>query len=375
MKLKLCAPCLFGLEGLVSDELKRLGMEAVEAENGRVYFAGGYEDMARANLWLRTAERVLITVGSFEATTFDQLFEGTRALEFEAFLPADAAFPVRGHCVDSRLMSVPDCCAIIKKAASDRLMDKYKKSRMPETGAKYQLRFTLLKNKISIYIDTTGPALHKRGYRAMSTEAPLRETLAAGMVMLSKYRGKDAFRDLFCGSGTIVIEAALIAMNRAPGLNRGFDFEKWESANNILPGLKEKAATKEFLREYDIWGSDIDPAAVSLARSNAEKAGVSDTVRFEVLDARRFVTESGRGRIVSNPPYGVRLSDNQSIIELCGELGRMASSLEEWSLYILSGDAEFEQSFGRKADKKRKLYNGMLKCDLYMYLRTQKGKL
>jgi putative N6-adenine-specific DNA methylase len=226
-KLLMCAPTLFGLEGVAGDELKRLGMGDVAVENGRGFFSGGVEDMARANLWLRTAERVLVVLGRFRAETFDGLFEGVKAIRWEDYIPRDGKFPIRGHSLESKLKSIPDCQAIIKKAAADRLCNKYKVDRMPETGAMYQIRFTILKDEVLISLDSSGLSLHKRGYRELSNEAPLRETLAAGMVLISRYKGKGEFRDPFCGSGTIPIEAALIAKNRAPGLLRSFAFEKW----------------------------------------------------------------------------------------------------------------------------------------------------
>ena len=367
MELRMCIPCLFGLEGLLADELRRLGMEEVNAENGRVFFSGDERDMARANLWIRTGERVLVLVGEFEARSFDGLFEGTKALRWEDYIPADGHFPVRGHCLESQLMSVPDCRSIIKKAVADRLGRRYGVLRMPEDGAKYQIRFSVMRDRVQLFIDSSGQGLHKRGYRALSNDAPLRETLAAGIVMLSRYRGKGPFADPFCGSGTIPIEAALIAKNRAPGLCRSFDFERWEMSAGILPEVRKEAREKEFDNGYDIWGGDTDPAAVELARQNAEKAGVGKLVRFELADARRFSSGLSRGTIAANPPYGVRLSDARSVQLLCRDFGAAVAKLDGWGVNVLSADPEFERNFGRKADKKRKLYNGMLKCDLYMY--------
>ena len=365
--MRLCAPCLFGLEGLLADELRRLDMKNVAAEDGRVFFDGGISEIAAANLWIRTGERVMILAGSFPAQTFDELFEGVKALEWERFIPADGAFPVRGHCVSSKLMSVPDCRSIIKKAAASRLGVKYGFLTMPEDGSKYQIRFTIMRDRVQIYIDTTGAALHKRGYRALSNDAPLRETLAAGLVNLSRYRGRDPFRDPFCGSGTIVIEAALAAKNRAPGLLRHFDFEAWENGAETMKRCRGAAGEREFNGEYDILGTDIDPESVALARENAEKAGVFDLVRFEVADAREFSSEYSRGRIVTNPPYGVRMGETDEAAALMRAFSERFSLLDSWEAYIISADAELEKQFGAKAAKKRKLYNGMLKCELFSF--------
>jgi len=374
-KLRLCAPTLFGLEGIAGDELKRLGMEDISVENGRAFFTGRVEDMARANLWLRTAERVLVVLGQFRAASFDELFEGVRAIGWEDYIPRDGSFPIRGHSVDSRLKSIPDCQSIIKKAVASRLCEKYKVSRMPETGAMYLIRFTILKDTIGLYLDSSGPALHKRGYRALSNEAPLRETLAAGMVLLSRYKGRGEFRDPFCGSGTIPIEAALIAKNRAPGLNRGFAFERWSWAGNVAGPLREEARSKEFNGDYRIIGSDIDPKAIELSVSNAVKAGVGDFCRFERADVNDFFTDAPNGTLITNPPYGMRMLDAREAAGLYRILGEKTKGLDGWGVYVLSADPEFERAFGRPSDKKRKLYNGMIKCELYMYpeKRTKKG--
>ena len=369
-QFQLCAPCLFGLEGPLSDELRRLGAENVSAENGRVLFSGGNRTVAETNLWLRTAERVMIVAGEFPAATFDELFEGTKAIPWERWLPADAAFPVRGHCVGSKLMSVPDCRSIIKKAIAERLGGVYRFLHAPEDGAKYQVRFTILRDRVMLHLDTSGPALHKRGYRALSGEAPLRETLAAGLVLLLRYRGKEPFRDPFCGSGTIPIEAALIAKNRAPGLLRSFDFTAWSPAlRAALQETVEAAPGREYHGEYDILGSDIDPACVELACANAKKAGVDELVRFLQADAATFYAPEERGTLVTNPPYGVRLGEAEEAAELMREFGGVLKPAlaSGWTAGILSADAEVESELGLKAAKRRKLYNGMLKCELYTF--------
>ena len=367
--LELAVPTLFGLEGLCADELRRLGLSDVRAENGRVLCAARPADIPRVNLNLRTGERALVLLGSFPAGDFDALFEGVRALPWEDFLPRDAAFPVKGHCLNSALHAVPACQSIVKKAVAARLGAKYGLEQLPETGSLYQIQFAIMKDTASLYLDTTGAGLHKRGYRAVGVVAPLRETLAAAMVLLSRYRGRDPFCDPFCGSGTIAIEAALIARNRAPGLDRSFSAQKWP----ILPAgawmeAADEAMDREFDGSYDIWGGDIDPKAVAIARSNAEKAGVEDLVRFEVADALSFRREEPYGKIVTNPPYGERIMEKREAEDLYRGFGRAFRALPDgWTLSLLSSHTEFERTFGRNADRKRKLYNGMLKCDLFLY--------
>ena len=368
MEFRYCVPCLFGLEGLAANELRRLGMAAVSAENGRVFFSGGLDAIAAANLNLRTGERVLLELGAFEARSFEQLFEGARALPWEQFIPKDAAFPVTGHSLNSQLASVPDCQRILKKAVVERLKSRYGLQWFPETGETVQLRFSIMKDHVSLCLDTSGEGLHKRGYRPAHNAAPLRETLAAAMVQLSRYRGKGDFVDPFCGSGTIPIEAALIAKNRAPGLNRHFAAMDWRVLDpKIWEQVRETALAKEFHGDYAILGSDIDPKAVVIARKNAERAGVEDVVRFEVADAMGFDRSTGRGVIVTNPPYGERIMEKQEAEALYTGFGKALARCEGWQVYLLSSHTEFERSFGRNADKKRKLYNGMIKCDLFMY--------
>ena len=367
--LELAVPTLFGLEGLCADELRRLGLSDVRAENGRVLCAARPADIPRVNLNLRTGERALVLLGSFPAGDFDALFEGVRALPWEDFLPRDAAFPVKGHCLNSALHAVPACQSIVKKAVAARLGAKYGLEQLPETGSLYQIQFAIMKDTASLYLDTTGAGLHKRGYRAVGVVAPLRETLAAAMVMLSKYRGRDPFCDPFCGSGTIAIEAALIAKNRAPGLDRSFSAQKWGFVpTGAWMEAADEAMDKEFDGEYDIWGGDIDPKAVAIARSNAEKAGVEDLVRFEVADALSFHREEPYGKLVTNPPYGERIMEKKEAEDLYRGFGKAFRALPDgWTLSLLSSHTEFERTFGRNADRKRKLYNGMLKCDLFLY--------
>ncbi len=366
--LRFAVPCLFGLEGIAADELKRLEIPGVQAENGRVLFSGGMAEMAKANVCLRTGERILLILAEFTAKTFEELFQGVYRCNLEDFIPADGQFPVKGHCLNSQLMSVPDCQAIVKKAASKRLGEQYKLSWLPETGAKYQLQFAIMQDKVTLYLDTSGAGLHKRGYRAVGNEAPLRETLAAAMVFLTRYRGRDFFWDPFCGSGTIPIEAALIAKNRAPGLNRRFAAESYcWSEKDIWEQIRQEAKKKEFRGDYRILGSDNDPKCVSLSMANARKAGVADVIEFRDGDATKMSLPAERGIIVCNPPYGQRMLEQQSAQRLYAALGRHLKFADQWKKFIITSEPEFEHYFGRRADKKRKLYNGMIKCDYYMY--------
>ena len=375
MDHKLCVPCLLGLEGPIAEELRRMDMDGVSAENGRVFFSGGDEAIARANICLRIGERVLIELGRFEALSFEQLFQGTRALPWESLIPADGAFPVKGYSLNSKLFSISDCQKIIKKAIVERLKSVYGIEWFPETGGLYQVQFSIMKDQVSLCIDTSGEGLHKRGYRPAHNAAPLKETMAAAMVSLSRYRGRDDFCDPFCGSGTIPIEAALIAKNRAPGLYRRFAAMSWKNLDGRLwDRERERARSLEFNGSYNILGSDIDGHALELARENARRAGVADIIRFEKADARSFDRQTQRGVIVTNPPYGQRIMEQKEAEDLYRDFGRAYAKSSNWQLYLLSAHTEFERCFGRPADKKRKLYNGMIKCDLFMYLNRGVGK-
>ena len=362
-------PTLFGLEGIAGDELRRLDIENVRVENGRVLFSGDERAMAKVNVCLRTGERVLLVLADFQATTFEQLFQGVYHANLEDFIPKDGAFPVKGHCLNSQLMSVPDCQAIVKKAASRRLGEKYGVSWLPETGAKYQLQFSIMNDRVQLFLDTSGPGLHKRGYRAVGNDAPLRETLAAAMVQLTRYRGRDFIWDPFCGSGTIPIEAALIARNKAPGMYRRFSAEAFSWIDPAVWGqVREEAKDKEFHGKYQILGSDNDPKCVSLAMANARKAGVADCISFKDGDATKMDLPAQNGVLICNPPYGQRMMEQQSAQRLYAALGRHLRYADGWKKYIITSEPEFEHYFGKRADKKRKLYNGMIKCDYYMYL-------
>lgn len=368
-------PTLFGLEGLAGDELRRLDMENVRVENGRVLFSGDERALAKANVCLRTGERVLIVLADFKATTFEQLFQGVMATPLENFIPKDGQFPVKGHCLNSQLMSVPDCQAIIKKAASKRLGEKYGMSWLPETGTKYQLQFSIMNDRVQLYLDTSGPGLHKRGYRAHGNDAPLRETLAAAMVMLTRYRGREFVWDPFCGSGTIPIEAAFIAKNKAPGMYRRFSAEAYAwMPPEVWGDVRTEAKDKEFKGNYKILGSDNDPKCVSLAMANARKAQVDNLIEFRDGDATRMDLPAQSGILICNPPYGQRMMEQQSAQRLYRALGAHLKNANEWKKYIITSEPEFEHYFGRRADKKRKLYNGMIKCDYYMYTDNSRRK-
>lgn len=368
-KLQFVIPTLLGVESLVSYEVKKLGLADVRAENGRVLCTGTKKDIPRLNLNLRTGARVLILLGEFMAPNFEALFEGTYALPWEEFIPREGKFPVKGYAINSALHAVPTCQAMVKKAIAKRLGKVYGLETLPETGVLYQVQFAIFKDRASLMLDTSGEGLYKRGYRAQGVAAPLKETLAAAMVALSRYKGKDPFCDPFCGSGTIAIEAALIAKNRAPGLERSFAAQKWKTMPGTLwLDAAEEAMDKEFHGSYDIWGGDIDPAAVELSRHNAALAGVEDCVRFEVADAGKFHRESAYGQLVTNPPYGERLLEKTEAEALYRRFGAAARTLPPgWRVVVLSSHTEFERAFGRPADKKRKLYNGMLKCDAFLY--------
>ncbi len=345
----------------------------MKAENGRVLCAGSARDIPRINLNLRTGARLLIVLGSFPARSFEELFQGAAALPWEDYIPREGRFPVKGYSLNSQLHAVPSCQAIVKKAVAQRLGRSYGLETLPETGSVYQIQFSIMKDQVDLMLDTSGENLYKRGYRAQGVAAPLRETLAAAMVSLSHYRGKDPFCDPFCGSGTIPIEAALIAKNRAPGLNRSFSAQKWAWLPSAFwMEAADEAMDHEYHGAYEIWGGDIDPAAVELSRRNAELAEVDDVVKFEVADAGRFHWGGLRGRVVTNPPYGERLMEKREAEELYRAFGKAWSKLPDgWQLYLLSSHTEFERTFGRPADKKRKLYNGMIKCDLFCF--NQRG--
>ncbi len=369
MKLEFAAPCLFGVESLVAKELTALGAENVSAENGRVRFAGDEHILARANLGVRYAERIYVVLGSFAAHTFEDLFQGVRALPLENWIGRYDAFPVAGHTLNSDLFSVRDCQSIIKKAAVERLKEKYGILWFEETGARRQLRFSILKNHVDLYLDTSGEPLYKRGYRTEAGAAPIRETLAAAMCALSHLRPYHTLYDPMCGSGTILIEGAMLAQNIAPGLRRRFAAERFEQIPASV-WKEERARALEAIRpapDFAAIGSDIDEAALEIARENARRAGVSEALRFAHADVRRFHPGTQHGTVVTNPPYGERMQTKREAADLVRVLGHVFLQRHGFSYSVISPEPDFEKLFGRRADKSRKLYNGMLKCRLYMY--------
>ncbi|MBQ6937608.1 MAG: class I SAM-dependent RNA methyltransferase [Clostridia bacterium] len=370
-RLQLCVPTFFGTEAIVAHEIRSLGYETSEVTDGKVTFEGDFEAIALANVNLRCGERVLIKMGQFTAKTFDELFEGVRAIAWEDFIQADCAFPVKGNSLKSVLSSVPACTSIVKGAIVKRLSQKYGIEHFEETGPMMRVQFSLMRDTVTIYLDTTGEPLYKRGYREKGVMAPLRETLAFSMVDITRWRGDRPFCDPFCGSGTIPIEAALYAKKIAPGLRRTFVSEKWRIiGKELYTDIREEAVSNiDNSIETRIFASDIDPSAVALARLNAKKAGVDKFISFSVCDAAKAPLFEEKGVIVCNPPYGERLMDRTSCEALYRKIGRHFSNFSNAGKYILTSHDGFEEHYGRSADKKRKLYNGMLKCYLYQYFK------
>lgn len=367
----MAAPCLFGVEGILADELKRFGVKNVEALNGRVKFEGDFNTLALVNINSRYAERVMIVMGEFRATTFTELFEGVKALPFETYIGVKDAFPVNGHSLDSALFSIPDCQSIVKKAIVERLKTKYNVSWFEETGSEYKIRFSIMKDLVTVMIDTSGEPLHKRGYRRNSNDAPLKETLAAAMCDTARIYPDTCLYDPFCGSGTILIEAAMHAMHKAPGLGRYFAAERFP----VIPDKvwrEERTRAMDAIRRditFKAFGSDIDKNCVELTLANAKKAGVEKFISATTADIKDFTLAEGRQLVITNPPYGERLLDIQAAEELYKKMGEVFIKQPDKKYYIISPHDEFEKIFGRTADKRRKFYNGMIKCQLFMYFK------
>ena len=374
-QINMIAPCLFGTESIAADEFKRMGFTDVVTENGRVKLSGDFNMLARANICSRFAERILINVGEFYASTFTELFDGVKGLRWEDYIGRDDAFPVNGWSIDSQLRSIPDCQSIIKKAIVDRLKLKYSVSRFAETGPEYKIRFSIHKNSVTMMIDTSGEGLHKRGYRRNSNAAPLKETLAASMCDLARIYPDTKLFDPFCGSGTLLIEAALMATKTAPGLRRYFAAERFGFIPERVWREERTRAQDLILHNIDFLaqGFDIDKNAVELTLENAKKAGVSKYVKAAVADIRDFTPPEERCLIITNPPYGERLLDVKAAEELYTVMGRRFEEGFGRKYYIISPHDEFEKHFGRTADKRRKLYNGMIKCQLYMYFKNKES--
>lgn len=369
-KLDLIATATFGLEAVVAREIKELGYDQVIVENGRVIFQADELAVCRTNLWLRTADRVLIKMGSFKAASFEELFQQTKALPWGEWLPVNANFPVQGKSVNSKLHSVPDCQAIVKKAIVENLKHKYRKEWFPEDGPKYQVEVALLKDEATLTIDTSGPGLHKRGYRKLSSEAPLKETLAAAMILLAHWFHDRVLMDPFCGSGTIPIEAALIGLNIAPGMKRSFAAEQWPVISKGLwqEAWEEALAVVETDRKLRIIGTDIDEKVLSLARYHSKLAGVENQIHFQKSALSNVTTKSKYGYLICNPPYGERLGEINEVEKLYREMGQVFRNLDTWSYFILTSNTRFEKLFGTQATKRRKLYNGRIECQYYQYM-------
>ena len=375
MRLELVATCLFGLEKLLGDEIEALGYEKISTIDGRVTFLGDEEAVALSNVFLRFAERVFIKLGSFRAESFEELFEGVRRLPWADFIGKHDAFPVKGHSIRSKLFSIPDCQAIIKKAVVRSMSERYGIDIFPEDGAKLQIEFFILNDEAALMIDTSGTALHKRGYRKESLGAPIRETLAAAIAKISRPRENVLLWDPMCGSGTIAIEAAMQMKNIAPGVNRAFAAEEFGFMDKAhFARAREEAREGEIKTEFQAFASDIDPSAVALAEKNVHLARVSDTVKVFSADARKISAEGRRGTIVTNPPYGERLLNQKEAEKLYTEIGAQFRSLSPWQVYIITSHPSFEKFYGARADKVRKLYNGMLPCYLYQYFKNEARK-
>lgn len=374
MKLKLVATCLFGLEKLLGEEIDALGLERVETIDGRVSFLGDVADVARANLHLRCAEHVFVALGSFPATTFTELYDGARALPWEDWVGRLDAFPVKGHSIKSKLYSVPDCQKILKKAIVDRLSSHYGVRWLAEEGVKYQVEFFLFKDVVTLMIDTSGLPLHKRGYRPAAGPAPLRETLAAALALTARPREDTLFWDPMCGSGTIAIEAALILAHRAPGLGRSFAAEAFPQIPQALWREARDAAEAEILRgaPFEVYASDIDDAILDVTYENALRAGVEENLNIFQADVRKIQKEDRRGTVVCNPPYGERLMTPAEAEQLYRDMGRAFATLAPWQIYIITSHPQFERLYGARADKTRRLYNGMIPCTLYQYFKPKK---
>ncbi|MCQ2491127.1 MAG: class I SAM-dependent RNA methyltransferase [Ruminococcus sp.] len=366
--IRMCCPCHFGLESVLKYEITKIGGTDLTVSDGKISFSGDLNVLARANLCLSTAERVLIELTEFRAESFEDLFQGVRSAELERFIGIDDAFPVKGYSLDSTLHSVPDCQSIVKKAAVERLKSKYGISWFSESGATVQIKFSILKNVVTIYLDTSGVGLHKRGYRRNSNAAPIKETLAAGIIDLARVRPDSIVCDPFCGSGTLLIEAAMKALKIPVGINRRFAAEKWGSVPSSVWQEERKRAIEGVDRsaEFRAFGADIDDAAVALTLDNAHKAGIKSRIHIEQADISKFVQPED-STVICNPPYGERLLELREAEDIYRQMGKVLGKGGSRQSYIISPHEDFEQFFGERAKKRRKLYNGMIKCQLYMY--------
>ncbi len=368
-KLELIATSTFGLEGIVAEEIKSIGYKDVKTENGRVLFKADEAAICRANLWLRTADRIRLKVGEFKAVTFDQLFENTKALPWPDILPRNAAFPVDGKSVQSTLFSISDCQAIVKKAVVESMKKRYRTEWFEENGPLYRIEVSMLKDLATLTIDTSGPGLHKRGYRIAGNEAPLRETLASALVLIARWKPEISLIDPFCGSGTILIEAALIGQNIAPGMERSYASEAWPYIPRELwhEARRETHELADYSQELDLTGTDSNDKAINIARKNAARAGVDQLIHFQTRPLSELSSKKKYGKIICNPPYGERLSELKDVEKLYKEMGKLFKTLDTWSFYILTAHEQFESLFNKKASKRRKLYHGNIKVHYYQY--------
>ncbi len=372
MNYKLIAPCLFGIEAVLKKEIQDLGYKILQVDDGRVTFEGDALALCKSNLWLRSAERVLLSVGEFQATSFEELFQAIKKLPWEDYLPKDGKFWVtKASSIKSKLFSPSDIQSIVKKAIVERLKGIYKVDWFSEDGPEFPMRVFIKKDIVSIGLDTSGDSLHKRGYRQFSGIAPIRETLAAGIIQISPWNKDRVFADPFCGSGTFVIEAAMMGANIAPGLNRDFAAQSW---HHLIPpnlwhqAVEEAMDVRDNAVELNIQGFDSDYQIIKIARENAKLAGVDHLIHFEEREMKNFRSNKKCGVIVTNPPYGERMDDQESVIKLYKEMGEQFKLLDTWSFCVITSFEDFERFYGKSADKKRKLYSGMMKTNLYQYL-------
>lgn len=369
---ELYAPCHFGMEAVLKREIIDIGYEISRVEDGRVYFMGDDEAIARCNLWLRTTERVMIKIAQFRATTYEELFQGTRAIRWQDYIPQNGKFWVtKATSISSKLFSPSDIQSVMKKAMVEKLKTVYRTDWFPEDGASYPLRVTINKDIVTIGLDTTGDSLHKRGYRTNTVKAPITETLAAALIMLTPWNGERILVDPFCGSGTFAIEAAMIAANMAPGLNREFLLQTWEnivSKKCWYDAIDEANELVDLEVDTDIQGYDIDAFAVKAARANAENAGVENLIHFQERSVDKLSHPKKYGFIITNPPYGERLEEKENLPAIYQSLGKRFKALDDWSMYLITAWEDTEKAIGRKADKNRKIYNGMMKTYFYQFL-------
>ncbi|WP_105615017.1 THUMP domain-containing class I SAM-dependent RNA methyltransferase [Vallitalea okinawensis] len=375
--IELIATSTFGLEAIVKKEVKDLGFEIKQVEDGKITFLATKKDIPKANLWLRAADRVLIKLAEFKAVTFEELFQGVKAIPWEEWISEDGNFIVNGKSVKSKLYSIRDCQSITEKALVERLKKHYETDWFSKKGPDFQVQVSILKDVVTITLDTSGPGLHKRGYRTQAVAAPLKETLAAALIDISYWNPSRVLLDPFCGSGTLAIEAAMMARNIAPGLTRSFDSEKWPTLNKEYwqEARKEAYAAIDLSKDLKIYASDIDESAIEIAKENAIEAGVDDCIHFDAKGVSEIKVEDNYGVLITNPPYGIRIGEKKELIKIYKDMRRIFRNRKTWSLYVITSDERFEGTFGKKCNKKRKLYNGRLKVEYYQYFGERPSSL